>query len=374
MKNSKSGNSQNRTTGSATKGNKKDGKQAGQLAFGNGSSEKTYSSTDEDSQNYKNSEQAFIKLFEEGLKDLYWVEKTLVKSIPKMIKQAQSRELVEVLQDHLQETEEQARRLEQIFKILGKPAQAKKCDAMQGILDESEEMMKNHEGIVRDAAIIASAQKVEHYEIASYGTLCAYANLLGLGHIEQLLSDTLYEEKDADDTLSDVAESSVNPEAMMGEGRESYGQRRSYSPYSSGNSSSNRRDNRNRGFGPYGDGEGYSGSQQNYGRSSSGQYGNSRNGNRGGAYSGYGEGLESGQSGYSQRAGRESSNGGRSGRPEENPYGDQRWRNRYDSGLSSGRSNEDDNRRNDRRQSDDDYETDSRNGKTHGRSDKWRNR
>lgn len=377
MKNSKSGNSQNKTTGSA-KGNKKDVKQAGQSAFGNGSSGKTYSSTDENSLNRPHGEQAFTSLLEEGLKDLYWVEKTLVKSIPKMIKQAESQELIETLEDHLQVTKEQVRRVEQIFKLMGKTAQAKKCAAMQGILDESEEMMRNHEGIIRDAAIIASAQKVEHYEIASYGTLCAYANILGLYQVEQLLCDTLDEEKEADDNLSDVAESTVNPEAMMvGEGRESYSQRRSYGPYSSGNSS-DRRGNRYGGFGSYGDGEGYSGTygreqtQHNYGRSS-GQYGNSQTGNRGGAYSGYGEGQESRQPGYSQRSGRESTNGGRSGRSEENSYGDPRWRNRYESGMSQGRSSEDESRSNDRRHNDD-YETDSRNGKSNGRSDKRHNR
>jgi ferritin-like metal-binding protein YciE len=154
------------------------------------------------------------KLFEEELKDIYWAEKALVKALPKMIKKATSPELVDALENHLNETEEQVRRVEKVFASLGKDAKAKKCEAMQGLIDEADTLIsESDEGVMRDAAIISAAQKVEHYEIASYGTLRTFAQTLGLHEAVSLLEQTLNEEKTADETLTQVAESTINLEA-----------------------------------------------------------------------------------------------------------------------------------------------------------------
>jgi len=161
------------------------------------------------------SQQAFQKLFEDGLKDIYWVEKTLTKTIPKMIKKTNNEELSQALQDHLQVTEQHVKNVEKVFSKLSKKPVAKKCAAMSGILEEGEEHMSEHEGMIRDATIIASAQKVEHYEISSYGTLCAYAKLLGMDDVANILHEILEQEEEADRTLSEIAESTVNKEALM---------------------------------------------------------------------------------------------------------------------------------------------------------------
>ncbi len=155
-----------------------------------------------------------MKLFEDELKDIYWAEKALTKAIPKMIKNATSEELIEALDNHLAETEEQITRLEQIFEILGKKATAKKCEAMEGLIKEAGTIMEScEEGAMCDAGIISAAQKVEHYEIASYGTLRQFAETLGLTEIESLLEATLEEEKAADEKLSEVATDAINIEA-----------------------------------------------------------------------------------------------------------------------------------------------------------------
>jgi ferritin-like metal-binding protein YciE len=159
-------------------------------------------------------EEAFRKLFEDGLKDIYWVEKKLTKALPKMIKNATSNELVEALEEHLDVTMEQVTGVEQVFDMIGKKPIAKRCVAMEGIIQEGEEGMQETEGMVRDAGIICSAQKVEHYEIASYGSLCAFANTLGLTDAAQVLKKILDEEKEADEKLSEIAESTVNMEAL----------------------------------------------------------------------------------------------------------------------------------------------------------------
>jgi ferritin-like metal-binding protein YciE len=158
------------------------------------------------------------KLFEEELKDIYWAEKALVKALPKMIKKATADDLVEALEDHLEETEGHVQRCEQVFEMLGKPAQAKKCEAMDGLITEAEDIMsESDEGVMRDAGIISAAQKVEHYEIATYGTLKTFAKTLGLNDIADLLEETLNEEKNADETLTSVAESSINVRASQTE-------------------------------------------------------------------------------------------------------------------------------------------------------------
>lgn len=150
-------------------------------------------------------------LFEDMLADVYWAEKALTKALPKMTKNATSPELKEALQEHLVVTQEQVARLEQVFEILGKPAKAKKCFAMEGLIKEGEEIMEGtQQGVVRDAGIIAASQKIEHYEIASYGTLGAFARTLGEDEAADLLDATLAEEKEADETLTKVALSAVN--------------------------------------------------------------------------------------------------------------------------------------------------------------------
>lgn len=154
------------------------------------------------------------ELFEDMLKDIYWAEKALTKAIPKMAKNATSEELIDALESHLEETKGHVERCEQVFEILGKKAQAKKCEAMDGLIKEAQDIMETtEEGPVRDAGIIAAGQKVEHYEIASYGTMCAFAKILGEDDIAEIFEQTLTEEKSADEKLSEVAESSINIEA-----------------------------------------------------------------------------------------------------------------------------------------------------------------
>jgi len=154
-------------------------------------------------------------LFEDMLADIYWAEKALTKALPKMMKNATSPELKEALQEHLTVTKEQVSRVEEVFEMIGKPAKAKKCAAMEGLIKEGEEIMEGTElGVVRDAGIIAAGQKIEHYEIASYGTLCAFARTLGEDGAADLLEETLTEEKEADETLTQVALSAVNVAAL----------------------------------------------------------------------------------------------------------------------------------------------------------------
>lgn len=153
-------------------------------------------------------------LFEDQLKDIYWAEKALTKALPKMIKNASALSLKNALMDHLEVTEDQADRCEDIFATIGKKAIAKKCEAMEGLIKEANEIVESTEpGSVRDAGIICAAQKVEHYEIATYGTLLAWAKQLGLNKAASLLKETLDEEKKADLTLSDIAEANINVKA-----------------------------------------------------------------------------------------------------------------------------------------------------------------
>ena len=158
--------------------------------------------------------QGLRELFENELKDIYWAEMALIKAIPKMIKNATSEELISALTDHLSVTENHVTRLEEVFESIGTKAQAKKCEAMAGLIKEAEEIMQETEkGVVRDAGIILAGQKVEHYEIATYGTLRAFAKTLGEDKAASLLEDTLDEEKEADENLSNIAESTINVEA-----------------------------------------------------------------------------------------------------------------------------------------------------------------
>lgn len=161
-----------------------------------------------------NAASGLTELFEDGLKDIYWAEKALTKAIPKMAKNATSAELIDALNSHLKETEEQINRLEKVFELIGKKATAKKCDAMAGLIEEGGGIMEETEvGVVRDAGIIAASQKIEHYEIATYGTLRQFAETLGLTEVASLLELTLDEEKGADKKLTEVAVSAINIEA-----------------------------------------------------------------------------------------------------------------------------------------------------------------
>lgn len=155
-----------------------------------------------------------FKLFEDELKDIYWAEKALTKAIPKMIKKATSEELVEALTAHLAETEEHVKRVEQVFQSISKKPVAVKCEAMTGLIKEAGEIMEScEEGAMCDAGIIAAGQKVEHYEIASYGTLRQFAETLELTEATELLEQNLNEEKAANEKLSEVAVNVVNEAA-----------------------------------------------------------------------------------------------------------------------------------------------------------------
>jgi len=152
------------------------------------------------------------ELFLEQLADLYDAEKQLVKALPKMAESASSSELKSAFQEHLDQTERHVERLEAVFEIAGKPARGKKCEAMEGLIAEGKDMMEESEPNVRDAALIDAAQKVEHYEIASYGCLRTWSDLLELDQASTLLQETFDEEKETDERLTDIA-SSINVEA-----------------------------------------------------------------------------------------------------------------------------------------------------------------
>lgn len=148
------------------------------------------------------------------VKDMYHAEKQIVKALPKVIEKASSPALKSALQEHLTQTEAQVQRLEQVFAILGEKPKAVKCEAMAGILDEAETVMKYDDSpATLDAAIAASAQKVEHYEIASYGSLIEWAQTLGRQDVKNLLQQTLNEEKQADEKLTQLATSGLNQQA-----------------------------------------------------------------------------------------------------------------------------------------------------------------
>ncbi len=155
------------------------------------------------------------EFFCDELKDIYWAEKHLVKTLPKMNKAATSAELKQAFADHLETTKVHVTRLEQVFELMGKKPQAKKCDAMAGITEEGAGIIEETETgtATRDVGLILAAQKVEHYEIATYGGLAQLARTLGRDDVAEILSETLAEEKEADDLLTEVAENSVNYQA-----------------------------------------------------------------------------------------------------------------------------------------------------------------
>jgi ferritin-like metal-binding protein YciE len=157
-------------------------------------------------------------LLEEELKDIYDAEKQLTKALPKLAKKASSPDLKAGFEAHLRQTEEQIDRLEQVFEYLEMPAKGKKCKGMKNLIAEGEEMMSEAEDdATRDALMIAAAQKVEHYEIAAYGTVRTWAQLLGKSEVASLLEESLEEEKETDEKLTTIAEAYVNQEAAEGE-------------------------------------------------------------------------------------------------------------------------------------------------------------
>ena len=152
------------------------------------------------------------------LQDIYNAENQILKALPKMIKAASHPELQAAFEEHLQQTEGQVERLEQAFKLLGQPAKGKKCEGMAGLIEEGNKMMaEDADPSVLDAALISAAQKVEHYEIASYGCVCTYAEMLGYDQVHDLLGQNLEEEETTDEQLSVLAETVINLDAEEAE-------------------------------------------------------------------------------------------------------------------------------------------------------------
>jgi ferritin-like metal-binding protein YciE len=176
----------------------------------------TYSNTPSEKQNRtEDSKLALLNFFVDEVKDIYWAEKHLVKALPKMKKAATSPELQDAFETHLQQTQEHVARLEKVFNLLGEKPQAKKCDAMEGLVQEGEGVINDTQAgsATRDVGLIVSAQKVEHYEIATYGGLAQLAKTLGRDDIKDILGATLLEEKETDELLTGIAENNINYEA-----------------------------------------------------------------------------------------------------------------------------------------------------------------
>jgi len=162
---------------------------------------------------------ALKELFIDELKDIYSAENQLIKALPKMAKAATSDDLRAGFEEHLEQTKEHARRIEEICTELGEKPTGKKCGGMEGLIGEGKEMMDEFEDDVLDAALISAAQRVEHYEIAAYGTVRTYAELLGHDRAVELLEQTLEEEKETDQKLTELA-GAINVEAINAEGSE----------------------------------------------------------------------------------------------------------------------------------------------------------
>jgi ferritin-like metal-binding protein YciE len=154
-------------------------------------------------------------LYVNEIRDIYDAENEIVKALPKMIEASSSAELRTAFQHHLRQTEQQVDRLERVFDMLGEKAKGRKCQGIRGIISEGEDILDADAGAsIMDAALIAAAQRVEHYEIAAYGTCCAYAKQLGFDDQLKLLLETLEEEKETDEKLTQIAETVINVEAV----------------------------------------------------------------------------------------------------------------------------------------------------------------
>jgi len=177
------------------------------------SAKKTGSKSSAKTGKMENSE--FHEFFVDELKDIYWAEKHLVKALPKMKKAATSPELASAFEKHTEETNTHIATLEQVFALLEEKPQAKKCDAMEGLLKEADSIIEDTDAgtMIRDAGLILAAQKVEHYEIATYGTLVVFAQNMGHTSVADLLQSTLDNEKATDVALTEVAESFINEQA-----------------------------------------------------------------------------------------------------------------------------------------------------------------
>ena len=164
----------------------------------------------------KKSEKTMENLFHDGLKDIYYAEKKILRTLPKMAKAAQADELRKAFEKHRDETEVHVERLEQVFEILGKRAQGKTCPAIDGIIEEGQEVLEEYKGApALDAGLVGAAQAVEHYEITRYGTLKRWAQVMGMNEAVKLLDQTLQEESKTDELLTKVADSVANEEALQ---------------------------------------------------------------------------------------------------------------------------------------------------------------
>lgn len=167
----------------------------------------------------QNDNQKLLKFFTEELQDIYWAENHLVKALPKFQQAASSEDLKNAFEEHARVTEEQIKRLDKVFgMLLGEKGSGKKCEAMEGLVKEGENIIEDTEDgtPTRDVALIIAAQKVEHYEIATYGGLATLAKTIGRNDIAELLAETLEEEKETDELLTQLAESHINEEAASG--------------------------------------------------------------------------------------------------------------------------------------------------------------
>ena len=162
------------------------------------------------------------KFFHDSLKDIYWAEKHLTKALPKMMKAATTEELQSAIEEHITQTVGQIKRLDEVFAIMGKKPQAKKCEAMEGLIKEGESIVEETEdgSKTRDVGIIMASQKIEHYEIATYGGLVQLATVLGMTEAADIFAETLEEEKQTDINLSEIAENNINWEAEQEGGEE----------------------------------------------------------------------------------------------------------------------------------------------------------
>jgi ferritin-like metal-binding protein YciE len=167
------------------------------------------------SRNEKSTDSRLEEFFHDELKDIYWAENHLVKTLPKMAKAASSEELKDAFTEHLAVTKDHVTRLDKVFSLLGQKAEAKKCEAMEGITKEGESIIDDTEDgtATRDAGLIMAGQKVEHYEIATYGALARIASTLGHDDVVKVLESILAEEKEADESLTELADSQVNEQA-----------------------------------------------------------------------------------------------------------------------------------------------------------------
>lgn len=194
-----------------TKSNSTANKNSGAASSGKGRTSSNGSSRSQE----KGESPMLEELFLDELKDIYWAEKHLLKALPKMEKAATSGELKQTFADHLEVTREHVARLERAFEMLDKKAQGKKCEAMDGLTKEAEGIIEDTEKgtMTRDVGLIMAAQKVEHYEIATYGSLAQLAKILGNNELADLMGQTLEEEKEADELLTSIAENNINIEA-----------------------------------------------------------------------------------------------------------------------------------------------------------------